>query len=205
MAYKVHFDNKVVILSDKPEEAGNLPFYHFSYANVPKLLFRLENNEFDGLFFYHYDLARAWRHFLQFFDVIRSAGGVIYNDEGKILFLYRRGHWDLPKGKTEEGESLEQTALREVTEETGILPPRIIKPLSETYHVFWEGGRRKMKITTWFLMHTDSKGPLQPTGAEGIERLDWMDPSDPRLERTLFNNVKELLQSVHLPTGETKN
>jgi 8-oxo-dGTP pyrophosphatase MutT (NUDIX family) len=201
MTYRVHFDRKVVVLSDNPDEAGTYPFYHFSYANVPKLLFRLENDEFDGLFFYHFDPRRAWRHFLKFFDVIYSAGGVIYNDEGKVLFLYRRGHWDLPKGKREEGESARETALREVTEETGIRPPEIIRPLSETYHVFWEGGRRKMKITQWFLMHSDVRHPLTPTGAEGIERLDWLDPSDPRLEKGLFNNVKELLRNVRLPMG----
>jgi len=200
MKYKVHFEKKTVIISDNPEDAGDLPFYHFSYANVPKLLFRLEKDEFRGLFFYHFDPDKAWKHFLQFFDVIHSAGGVIYNDEGKVLFIYRRGFWDLPKGKTEPGETLEQTALREISEETGLKSVEIIKPLPETYHVFWEGGRRKIKIT-------QSKGreSLEPTGTEGIERLDWLSPSDPRLEDRLFNNVKELLSAAGWPREGMQN
>ena len=198
MSYKVHFEKKMVILSDKPEEAGDLPFYHFSYANVPKLLFRLENDEFPGLFFYHYDLNRAWQHFLKFFDVIHSAGGVIYNDEGRVLFIYRRGFWDLPKGKTEPGETLEQTAIREISEETGLKQVDIVRPLPDTYHVFWEGGRRKIKITHWFLMHTPETGRLEPTGTEGIERLDWLLPGDPRLRERTFNNVKDLLRDAGL-------
>lgn len=205
MTYKVYFDRRPAILSDNPNEAGDLAFYHFDFANVPKLLFRLENGEFSGLFFYHPKPEKAWKHFLRFFDVIHAAGGVIVNPEGRILFLYRRGIWDLPKGKTEPGETPENTALREVVEETGIEPPVILKDLGNTYHVFWEGNRRKMKITRWFLMKSEITGPLQNPGHEGIEKLEWLAPDDIVLQTATYASTKELLSGVRLPPEEAKN
>ncbi len=205
MTYKVYFDRRPAILSDNTREAGELPFYHFDFANVPKLLFRLENGEFPGLFFYHPKPEKAWNHFLQFFDVIRAAGGVVLNPEGRILFIHRRGIWDLPKGKAEPGETPENTALREVVEETGIEKPRIVRDLGNTYHVFWEGNRRKMKITRWFLMKSNDTRPLENPGREGIEKLEWLAPNNPVLQTATYASTKELLAGVRLPRAGAEN
>jgi len=205
MTYKVYFDKRPVILSANVDLAGNLPFYHFGLSNVPKLLFRLEKGEFPGLFFFHPQPRRAWKHFLRFFDAVYAAGGVVFNSERKILFLYRRGIWDLPKGKTEPGETDKGTALREVMEETGITMPEIIDDLGVTYHVFWEGNRRKIKITHWFLMKSDDNRPLQNPGREGIEKLEWRAMDDPEIRKNTYNSIMELLDRVHLPPEEAKN
>ena len=45
---------------------------------------------------------------------ISAGGGVVFNEFNEVLFIYRRGFWDLPKGKIDPGETIEQTAVREV-------------------------------------------------------------------------------------------
>ena len=77
-----------------------------------------------------------------------------HNNDEKVLFICRNDKWDLPKGKVEIHESIEEGAIREVEEETGVSGLVITKPLSTTYHIFKRNGRYKIKITYWFKMHT---------------------------------------------------
>ena len=51
---------------------------------------------------------------------ILAAGGLVTNAQGEILWIFRRGFWDLPKGKLDDGETIQSCAIREVEEETGI-------------------------------------------------------------------------------------
>jgi len=50
--------------------------------------------------------------------------------------IFRRGKWDLPKGKLDKGETLEQCAVREVREETGLKKIKLQSPLMTTYHTY---------------------------------------------------------------------
>ena len=65
---------------------------------------------------------------------IIAAGGLVENEKGEILMMFRRGFWDLPKGKLDEGESIETCAVREVQEETGLQNVQLIYFLCKTYH-----------------------------------------------------------------------
>ena len=51
---------------------------------------------------------------------IIAAGGLVTNENNELLMIFRRGKWDLPKGKLDKGETIEECAIREVEEETGI-------------------------------------------------------------------------------------
>ena len=75
--------------------------------------------------------------------------------------------WDLPKGKVDKGESIENAAVREVEEETGVTGLVIEKFLRTTYHVFKRNGEYQLKQTHWFLMSTDYDGKLVAEKAEG--------------------------------------
>ncbi len=195
MEYKVFFDKAQVILSDRMDSSG-YPSYIFRYANVPKLLFRLEAGEFPGLTFIDANPAEAWKHFLKFFDVIYAAGGVVQNPKGEVLFIYRRGIWDLPKGKLEEGESFSETALREVSEECGLRHLELEDYIGETYHVFWEGNRRKMKITKWYKMFSPGDERPVPQTREGIEKVEWIDPLSINESFNIYPNIKFLLRNL---------
>jgi len=88
-----------------------------------------------------------------------SAGGVVLRetDQGRELVLGRRRRerdvmtWSLPKGTPHPGETLEETALREVTEETGLLV-RILAPVGPIDYVFVQGGVRIHKTVHYYLM-----------------------------------------------------
>ncbi len=77
-----------------------------------------------------------------------AGGGKVLNSEGRILFIFRNGKWDLPKGKAENKETIDQTALREVEEETGVEDLKITKPLEITYHIFKRNDKYFIKKPT---------------------------------------------------------
>ena len=107
---------------------------------------------------------------------IKTAGGIVLKDD-KILFIYKRGIWDLPKGKVEEGSSSRKTAKIEISEETG-LPKKqlkILKKLIPTHYHKKVDGEAIVKKTEWFLIkfNGDEHTPLIPDKNEGITECKW--------------------------------
>lgn len=138
------------------------------------------------------DFAR----FVACFELIVAAGGWVNNSEGNTLFIHRLGKWDLPKGKLEENESLEQGAIREVEEECGISKLVIEKHLMDTYHLYELEGQIVVKQSVWFLMHTDDHSELIPQTEENITAARWMTPDE--IKEIVLNNtypsIKELVE-----------
>lgn len=122
------------------------------------------------------------------FKVIKAAGGFVYTDERKALFIFRRGKWDLPKGKLDEGETLEACAVREVQEETGIQQLSLGEALLITYHTYVERGELVLKESHWYLMHSADTSVLTPQTEEDIEECKWVP----------FNEMKNYLSNTHL-------
>jgi 8-oxo-dGTP pyrophosphatase MutT (NUDIX family) len=75
-------------------------------------------------------------------SVQKAGGGLVYNTKGEILFIFRNGKWDLPKGGIEKNEKIKQTAVREVEEETGVTGLEVVEKLPKTYHVFKQIDKR---------------------------------------------------------------
>ena len=126
---------------------------------------------------------------------VTAAGGVVYQireNEVKVLLIYRRGVWDLPKGKQEAGETIAECARREVAEETGIALPQIETFLLETYHEYKLLDTQYAKITHWFMMKSSSAGTLIPQQEEDIEKVAWVGLEE-ALERVGYANLKEVL------------
>lgn len=108
---------------------------------------------------------------------IEAAGGYVVNSAGQSLVIFRNGLWDLPKGKVENGEKIEDAAIREVIEETGITSPVIEKKLFETYHFYrWkEQSPICFKKTYWFKMSYNGEQFTEPQLGEGITEALWVD------------------------------
>jgi 8-oxo-dGTP pyrophosphatase MutT (NUDIX family) len=115
----------------------------------------------------------AWESFCGQFELVRAAGGVILNDQDEMLFIFRLGRWDLPKGKVEDGESEQEGAVREVEEECGVHRPKVIKPLLTTWHTYIQDGEPILKSTAWFLMRYSGSRVLRPQQEEGITDVRW--------------------------------
>ena len=132
--------------------------------------------------------------FMNKFPEITAAGGKVINQNSEILFIYRNKKWDLPKGKAEKNESISQTALREVIEETGIKNLSIIKPLEKTYHIFKRRNNHYLKSTYWFEMYSDYKGKFKPQKKEGISRVEWIAVENLEFILTkCYSNIRFLL------------
>ncbi len=137
--------------------------------------------------------------FASLFKYINAAGGIVTNEMGEMLFIYRWGKWDLPKGKLHKkrSESPEEGAVREVMEETGLTRISITKELIPTFHIYSQEGKRILKKTWWYLMSGSRSEQLKPQADEDITEAKWVDPKDMGevLENT-YASLRELLFTV---------
>ena len=140
-------------------------------------------------------ITENWESFCAGYKLIEAAGGLVYNDANQLLMIFRNGKWDLPKGKLEVGENIEQCAIREIEEECGVSGLIIIKQLQETYHTYEINGQKILKRTYWFEMKSSFKGNLVPQTKEGITAVFWIDKEDiaEKLANS-FGNIIELFQ-----------
>lgn len=126
------------------------------------------------------DPKKRFEKFIEYFPVIRAAGGVVRskNLSGPVLMIYRLGKWDLPKGKIDPGERPEEAAIREVQEECGIGDLRIINKVADTFHLYENRNVTVLKTTNWYLMLSDDESTLQPQTEEGITAVKWVHEKD---------------------------
>ncbi len=130
------------------------------------------------------------------FHFVEAAGGVVRNKNQQLLFIKRWGIWDLPKGKREKDEKIEDCALREVNEETGIAPLQIIETLPSSYHLYLHKQKTILKKTYWFLMETDFEGTTIPQREEDITQAIWLNKTD--CQHALSESYRSLRESLSL-------
>lgn len=181
--YKVFYQDRIIYLTEDFTSNFNNNyglFYKFFNPDELKELLKLFSfiTSIKKLYVFHSKLDQLFHQFSTCFVNITAAGGVVTNSKGKVLMLKRRGKWDLPKGKTETGENNEQTALREIAEETGIQDLEIVKPLLTTYHIYNNGKDQILKKNIWFDVRTSSNENPVPQVEEEISEVVWFDPRD---------------------------
>jgi ADP-ribose pyrophosphatase YjhB (NUDIX family) len=135
--------------------------------------------------------------FCKHYRIIEAAGGLVYNTEEKILFIFRNGKWDLPKGKIENKETIEEAAVREVEEECGLKNLRIISSLPDTYHTYTLRGERILKKSYWFEMRVKGVPTLIPQQEEGITEAIWMDRFEiGKALENAFSSVADVISAL---------
>ena len=191
--FTIFINEKVIYLTDNLQYSSEKYFFNIDKVDVVSLISELEENTIDILYLYNEDITLLWRKFERNFKTIEAAGGLVKNPKGDTLFIYRNGVWDLPKGKIEKGEKIEEAAIREVAEECGIANLKIEDTLAKTYHIYTFKERCILKITHWFTMSSNFKGILKPQEEEGITKAEWMDKRQVKeaLENT-YENIKRL-------------
>ncbi|KGL64179.1 NUDIX hydrolase [Polaribacter sp. Hel1_85] len=168
--YKVFVNDTPIILTSSSQKENNFPTYLFKNIIFDEIIQKLKNKELLGVYLHSTDLENDWQSFLTNLEVIPAAGGLVLNPKKEVLFIFRNGVWDLPKGWLEKGETIETAAIREVEEECGIFNLKLIKPLETTYHIYFHKGI-KLKQTYWFLMTSDYQKKLIPQIEEGITEV----------------------------------
>lgn len=192
--YKIFVDDKPIILTSTVEKEVDFKNYLLKTVKLGKVIKDLNQSSLKEVRLIHINEKKILKKFLKKLPNVVAGGGKVINDSGEILFIYRNGKWDLPKGKIEKGEKIEATALREVKEETGIKNLEIVQELDTTYHIFKRNGNHKIKITRWFEMKSNYTGPFKPEESEGITDVKWLNASQ-ILEalQNSYANIKELV------------
>jgi 8-oxo-dGTP pyrophosphatase MutT (NUDIX family) len=196
--YKVFFNNRAAFLTDdfsrNFRERYGL-FYKFKEIEDLEAILDLYSNitKIDSLIIFHYDVDELQKAFKSCFIPLDAAGGIVRNSKGEYLFIYRRGKWDLPKGKVDFGETYQNAALREVSEETGLKNINLVRPLMSTYHTYPYKDGRALKKTYWFDMEfTGNETPI-PQEEEDIEEVRWFKPKELEIP---FSNTFDLVKDL---------
>lgn len=192
--YKVFINNKCIfITSESNFYAGKNDITHVfsSETALTETIDKFDSDKnADKLY-----IAGNTDKIFSVFPVISAAGGLVIKDSNKILFIYRYGKWDLPKGKVELSEKPEETAVREVTEETGVTGLEITKTLIPTYHTYKLENKRVIKKTYWFEMSYKDDSHILPQTVEDITVVKWLDKKDiPWAMRDSYASIIELLR-----------
>ena len=127
---------------------------------------------------------------------VEAAGGIVFREfenETRVLMIFRNGFWDIPKGKREKGETIEMCARREVMEEVGADSlPIVYTELVPSYHTYQQKGKIYNKTTYWYAMSFNSEQVFSPEISEGIERVSWVQLND-AIEKVDYENLVPVL------------
>lgn len=132
-----------------------------------------------------------------------SAGGVVFKRTGEQLYILmiedRFGRWTWPKGKMEEGETVEATALREIKEETNV-EGNIVQKLSAVGYEYDDPHRGRVKKVVHYFLVEAVDDDVRPQ-LEEISGTVWLTPEEAESKQEAngyANNAEVLKQALHL-------
>ncbi len=183
-------NNEAVILSPSNDfELANIPQMMEMNTNLNHLIV-CENNL--------YSQEDIYRKITSNLHIINAGGGLISNSDGKFLMIYRRGVWDLPKGKQEEGEDIKDTAIRETAEEVG-LECDLGDLICVTEHIYRIEKSLILKKTYWFSMYYSGEKIPVPQTVEQIEKCVWCTPEEAAFNlRNSYSAVQQVFMCANV-------
>lgn len=196
--YVIFFnDRRFTITSDLAGNFQNIDngyfLGHATNHDIPKVVEIFRNHMvIRNVFVGNSNVDELFASFTTQFKFLAAAGGLVQNEAGQYLMIYRRGKWDLPKGKVEPSETPVEAGVREVEEETGISGITVIRPLTCTYHTYEQRGTTLLKQTHWFLMQVRGMLNLKPQVEEDIEIAEWVDANG------VENRLKDSYPSIRM-------
>lgn len=203
--YKIYINDTPLILissQDLPKLVYNpmeslVTPYSGKYQNLLNYVDLLEKTKrYQQVIIHTPSVEDLMNDFKNNFKIIEAAGGIVFNNKNEVLSIFRRGFWDLPKGKIEKGEHPADAAIREVQEETGIAQIEIVGTPIIGYHTYQLDKKRILKPTYWFVMKSSDDGELTPQIEEDIEKVMWRNLVNLREEKLIYKNLLDVLSRV---------
>jgi 8-oxo-dGTP pyrophosphatase MutT (NUDIX family) len=194
--YKVFIDHRPVLFISKEELSTKYRAISWDESNLTfnKIEKQLEGIDVDNpLQVVCEDVKSAYKDCFLGFKKITAGGGIVESEHG-FLLIKRKGMWDLPKGKKDKGEDIEQTAIREIEEECGITGPTINQFICKTIHSYSYKNNPVLKKTHWFHMSYSGNEELIPQREEGITKVGWKSYEKMmRMRGKTFGSINEVL------------
>lgn len=193
----IYFDDRPLIIKKRIanlEKADEQKQQHKIYADpddeaIRRLMQEMMTNKALTATIYSSNPDQTMSQIEANFTKILAAGGLVIAAPDQMMLIFRKGKWDLPKGKLDDGETLEACAVREIEEETGVRQLELKGFLHKTFHTYTEKARGMLKETHWYHLTTHPQ-PLQAQTDEGIDQCIWVD------DRNLANFTRNMHQSV---------
>ena len=177
--HKIYFEKRCIIICSPDDPAlsdpNALQFRIGDSADIQTLVEMAEASaSLHRVFVPTADVEDTYRKICAEFKEVNAGGGLVSNRRGDFLLISRNGLWDLPKGHQDPGEDIETTAIREVSEETGIYELELRELICITDHCYRRDGIWHLKHTWWYDMLYTDPIDLTPQREEDITKAAWV-------------------------------
>jgi 8-oxo-dGTP pyrophosphatase MutT (NUDIX family) len=203
---EIYYNHKLLQLDTHPPEfmdweKWNIVNNYSGASEFPKLIELFKEEPYlQNIFLWTNDLELMLNDLISNVKLVEAAGGIVENKNGEYLFIKRLGNWDLPKGKIEKGESIQETALREIEEECGIGNLELGSKICDTYHFYLEKESFILKKSYWFKVnYSGSDMNLVPQLNENITEAKWLNKSDiAQIKNNTYPSILNVISTSNL-------
>jgi len=203
---EIYYNHKLLQLNTEPPEIKDWENWNIvaNYSGVTELtkLLELFKDEpyLQNILLWNENEDMILKELISEVKLVEAAGGIVANKVGEYLFIKRLGRWDLPKGKIEKGESIEETAIREIEEECGISNLELGSEICSTYHFYEDKEIFILKKSYWFeVIYTGNDMKLMPQLNENITEAKWFNKSDlAPIKNNTYPSILSVLKAINL-------
>lgn len=204
MKIKIYYNDKPVFLCNKLDEELMALNHHPDVLYIDELStpafhsiqHALNNDQCNAAILFHENIDELKAVYFKQYTFIHAAGGIVQNENKDVLFIFRKGKWDLPKGKIDKSEHPETAAIREITEETGVQNLLLHQKIGETYHVYHAFGKHFIKQTDWFYLTCSGVQNLLPQIEEDITKVTFIPTKNIRIATNqTYAAIKDILRT----------
>ena len=202
--HKIYFEKRCIIICSPEDPAisdPNVILFHIGESiDIHALVEMVESSgTLQRVCIPTDDVTGTYRSICAEFREVNAGGGLVSNRRGDYLLISRNGLWDLPKGHQDPGEDISVTALREVSEETGISKLELRQLICITDHCYRRDGIWHLKHTWWYDMLYTDPTDLTPQREEDITKAAWVAKSSlPPFLLNTYPSIAEVFREARI-------
>ena len=200
--HRIYFERRCIVICSEDEatlaDPNSVEFHIGRKIDIHSLVGMFEaSSTLTKIYIPSEDIDGTYRRVCSEFKEVNAAGGLVANRRGDYLLIKREGLWDLPKGHQENGEDISITALREVTEETGVYKLKLQKLICITDHCYKRNNIWHLKHTWWYSMLYTDPVDLTPQREEDITQAVWVAKSSlPPYIKNAYPSIAEVFREA---------